>query len=154
MDDTLRLRAIEESDQPFLLELLASTRPELALPDPAARAILLKMQHEAQRSHYLRLYPHLEASIVLVDGQPAGRMYVACTATEIRLLDIALLPEFQRQRIGGRLLSRLQDLARELGVPLRLHVLQGNPAQSLYQRHGFVAGQQDGLHRPMEWMPT
>ena len=153
MEDTLRLRAIEESDQPFLLALFASTRPDLALLDPVTREMLLRMQLEAQRSHYLRHYPQMEASIVEVDGQPAGRMYVACTATEIRLLDISLLPEFRRRRVGGRLLSRLQDTARDLGVPLRLHVLQGNTAQGLYQRHGFHAGEPEGLYRPMEWSP-
>jgi ribosomal protein S18 acetylase RimI-like enzyme len=153
MEETLRLRAIEESDQAFLLELFASSRPDLALLDPATREMLLRMQLEAQRSHYLRLYPQLEASIVVVDEQPAGRMYVACTPAEIRLLDISLLPEYRRRRIGGRLLSRLQDTARELGVPLRLHVLQGNTAQSLYERHGFQAGEAEGLYRPMEWSP-
>jgi ribosomal protein S18 acetylase RimI-like enzyme len=151
MDDTLSLRAVEEDDLPFLLELFASTRPDLDVLDPATRDMLLRMQYDAQRVHYLSQFPQLEASIVLVEGKAAGRLYVACTASEIRLLDISLLPEFRHQRVGGRLLAWMQEDARELGVPLRLHVLQGNPAQGLYERHGFLAGPAEGLHRPMEW---
>jgi GNAT superfamily N-acetyltransferase len=154
MEDTISLRAVEENDLAFLLQLFASTRPDLDVLDSATRDMLLRMQYDAQRAHYLSQFPQLEASIVLVEGQPAGRLYVACTACEIRLLDISLLPEYRRQRVGGRLLAWMQEDARQLGVPLRLHVLQGNPAQGLYERHGFLASPSEGLHRPMEWLPT
>jgi ribosomal protein S18 acetylase RimI-like enzyme len=148
---TIRLRLAGESDQDFLLSLLASTRPDLSLLDGPTRAILLRMQFDAQRAHYLRLFPQLERNVVLVEGQRAGQLCVARGATEIRLLDISLMPDFRRHRIGGRLLAMLQDESRRRGMPLRLHVLQGNSARQLYERHGFQSGQLDGLHYCMEW---
>jgi len=153
MDETgaIRLRAADEADQDFLFELLASTRPDLSLIEGPARAMLLRMQFEAQRSHYQQIFPQLEASVVLVGEQRAGRLYVARTLSEIRLLDISLMPGFRRRHIGSYLLSMLQDEARGLGLPLRLHVLQGNPAQHLYERHGFQPGPLQGLHLSMEW---
>jgi|APAra7269096613_1048513.scaffolds.fasta_scaffold07312_2 ribosomal protein S18 acetylase RimI-like enzyme len=153
MDETgaIRLRAAEAADQEFLLELLASTRPDLSLIDGPARAMLLRFQFDAQHAHYLQHFPHMEASVVLVSGQRAGRLYVARTPTEIRLLDISLMPDFRRRGIGGHLLTLLQDQARNRGLPLRLHVLQGNPARQLYERHGFQASVLEGLHLSMEW---
>ncbi|MGO4377752.1 GNAT family N-acetyltransferase [Pseudoduganella sp. RAF53_2] len=153
MDETeaIRLRAAEEADQDFLFELLASTRPDLSLIDGPARSMLLRLQLEAQHAHYRQHFPQLEANVVLVGDQRAGRLCVARTDNEIRLLDISLLPGFRNRHIGGHLLSTLQEAARHLGLPLRLHVLQDNPARHLYERHGFQPGALDGLHLSMEW---
>lgn len=153
MDETrnIGLRLAGESDQDFLLELLASTRPDLSLLDGPTRAMLLRMQFDAQRAHYRRLFPLLETYLVLAGGLRAGQLCIARSATEIRLLDISLLPDFRRRRIGGHLLAMLQDESRRRDLPLRLYVLQGNRAQQLYERHGFQPGQLDGLHHCMEW---
>jgi ribosomal protein S18 acetylase RimI-like enzyme len=149
----ISLRPVEEGDQEFLLELLAGTRQDQLLVDGPARAMLMRLQFDAQVAHNRRLYPRLEVNVVLVDGQRAGRLYVARGPAEIRLVDISLLPEFRRRRIGGQLLAQLQEEGRRRGVPLRLHVLHGNAAQHLYERHGFLPDQVQGLHRPLEWNP-
>jgi ribosomal protein S18 acetylase RimI-like enzyme len=113
--------------------------------------MLLRMQFDAQRAHYLRLYPQLDTNVVLAGGLRAGQLCIARGASEIRLLDISLMPDFRRRRIGGHLLALLQDESRRRGLPLRLHVLRGNPAQQLYERHGFQLDQLDGRHHCMEW---
>lgn len=149
----LSLRAITAGDQDFLLALADSTRDDLHLLDRALRTQLVRMQHEAQASDYGRRFPHLEQHLVLADGTPAGRLCVARGANEIRLVDISLLPAYRCRRIGARLLGRLQDESRQADLPLRLHVLQANPAARLYRRLGFQPGAVDGLYQAMEWLP-
>ena len=54
---------------------------------------------------------------------------------------ISVLPECQRQGIGGRLISRTRELARELGF--RALLLCGDPDYYLYQ--GFVPAEMLGI---------
>jgi len=153
MDKQLTLRRAEASDQDFLLALVESTREDLSLLDHTVKAMLVRMQYDAQLSEYRRRFPGLEESIVLVGSASAGRLYVARSREEIRLVDISLLPPFRGQGIGSRLLLRLQDESHQSGLPLRLHVLQGNPAGALYRRLGFQPGESDGMYLAMEWHP-
>lgn len=147
------LRPVDAGDQPFLLALVASTREDLLLLERTISAMLVRMQYDAQLSDYRRRYPGMEESIVLADGAPAGRLYVARGRHEIRLVDISLLPAFRRRRIGSALLARLQQESVRAGLPLRLNVLQGNPAAGLYRRLGFQPGEAQGIHLAMEWHP-
>ena len=153
MAGQLSLRAVTSSDQDFLLALVDSTREDMSMLDRTLRGMLVRMQHEAQVTDYRRRFPRLEQNLVLADGAPAGRLYVARGGGEIRLVDISLLPAFRRQRIGASLLARLQDESRQSGLPLRLHVLLGSPALKLYQRLGFQPGAVEGLYQAMEWHP-
>lgn len=153
MHSQLTLRPVEAGDQAFLLALVESTREDLAVLDPNVRAMLVCMQNEAQVTDYRRRFPGLEENIVLADGAAAGRLYVARSRDEIRLVDISLSPSCRGQGIGSRLLARLQDESQQSGLPLRLHVLQGNPAGDLYRRLGFQPGATEGMHLAMEWQP-
>ncbi|WP_161630606.1 GNAT family N-acetyltransferase [Pseudoduganella violaceinigra] len=148
------MRPVVAGDQAFLRELVASTRPDLSILDRAIGEMLVRMQYDAQVSDYRRRFPGMEESIVLVDGVTAGRLYVARSRAEIRLVDISLLPAYRGCSIGGQLLARLQDESAGAGLPLRLHVLQGNPAEELYRRLGFRPGEEEGMYLAMEWHPT
>ena len=149
----LTLRPVEDGDQSHLLALVESTREDLAILDRTIRTMLVRMQYEAQLTDYRRRFPGMQERIVLADGAAAGRLYVARNLEEIRVVDISLLPAFRSQGIGGRLLARLQDESQRSGQPLRLHVLQGNPAGALYRRLGFQPGAADGIYLAMEWHP-
>lgn len=91
--------------------------------------------------------------MVLVDGEPAGRLYVARWAEEIRVMDIALLPPFRGQGIGERLLAPLLREGAEAGKTVSIHVEQTNRAMSLYRRLGFVEVGEHGVYRLMRWTP-
>lgn len=136
-----------------MLALVACTREDLLLLDRTISTMLVRMQYEAQLSDYRRRFPGMEESVVLVDGASAGRIYVARSRHEIRLVDISLLPEFRGRRIGSALLASLQEESANAGLPLRLHVLQGNPAAGLYRRFGFQPGVVEGIYLAMEWQP-
>src|SRR5688572_12378444 len=126
----IALRPIGPDDRSFLLAVYASTRePELAAVewDAAQKAAFVEMQFDAQHAYYQEHYAGAAFDVILVFGQPAGRLYVAREGDEIRIVDIALLPEFCNRGIGTTLLRELQSEAAAAGKPLRIHVERFNP---------------------------
>jgi ribosomal protein S18 acetylase RimI-like enzyme len=89
--------------------------------------------------------------MIVSDGTAAGAMIVARTEREIRLVDIALLPDYRGAGLGGVLLNRLQVEARTTGRPLRLSVHQSNRARRLYERLGFSPVGMTADYIRMEW---
>ena len=149
------MRPIRLDDHPFLLELYASTREQelAALPwDAAQKAAFVRMQFDAQHAQYQEHYAGAAFDIILINGQPAGRLYVARKDEEIRIVDIALLPDYCNRGIGTTLLRGLQSEAAAVGrKPLRIHVERFNPALRLYERLGFRQIADRGVYLFMEW---
>ena len=101
----IALRPIVPEDRSLLLAVYASTRePELAAVewDAAQKAAFVEMQFDAQHAYYQEHYAGAAFDVILVDGQPAGRLYVAREDDEIRIVDIALLPDFATAASGRR----------------------------------------------------
>ena len=88
----------------------------------------------------------------MIDNQPAGRMWIGRDKDEIRLLDIALLPEFQKRGAGTILLQRMIDEASAAQKPLRhmVFVLNDN-AHRFYERLGFSVIEDLGAYKHMEY---
>jgi GNAT superfamily N-acetyltransferase len=150
-------RPVAPADDEFLLDVYASTRAdEMALvpwSDGQKRAFL-KMQFDAQRGEYFKRFPGADYRVILVGGRPAGRLWVARTPEQIRLLDIALLPEFRNRGVGALLVRRLADEARRAGLPLRHMVFQLNEdALRFYGRLGFARLELRGGYWEMERRP-
>jgi ribosomal protein S18 acetylase RimI-like enzyme len=61
-------------------------------------------------------------------------------------MDIALLPERRGRGIGTRLLQELLDAGRASGRSVSIHVERENPARRLYERLGFHAVGEHGIH--------
>ena len=104
------LRPATEADRDFLARVYASTREqELAqVPlSPEQKAAFLRQQFEAQSAHYESNYTETSFDVVLVDGEPAGRLIVARWAEELRIVDIAMLPQQRGRGVGGRLMGEL-----------------------------------------------
>jgi ribosomal protein S18 acetylase RimI-like enzyme len=153
---TITLRPVEDGDERLLREIYASTREdELAvLPwDDEEKAAFLRAQFDAQNAHYRGNYEGATFDVVGVEGAPAGRLYVARWAEEIRIMDIALLPEHRGMGIGTRLLRDLLDEAARSGRRLSIHVEKHNPALRLYERLGFAPVADRGVYLLMEASP-
>ncbi len=151
------LRPIGPADREFLYRLYASTRQaEMSLLDwsDAEKEEFLRMQFEAQHRYYVEQFPAARLDVVLREGEPIGRLYVDRRDDEIRLIDIALLPEHRGGGIGGAMMRELLDEAREAGMPVRIHVERFNPAMRLYQRLGFERLEEQGVYDLMEWRPS
>jgi ribosomal protein S18 acetylase RimI-like enzyme len=89
--------------------------------------------------------------VVVVDGRPAGRLYVARWPEELRVIDIALLPEYRRRGIGTALLRALLEEAGASGRPVRIHVERFNPALAVYEKLGFRLLEDRGVYLFLEW---
>lgn len=148
------LRDEQEGDVFFLERLYASTRQEeLAQSgwDAATRETFLASQFRAQREHYRRQYAKDQFQIIVQGQEPIGRLYVGRWRDEIRVIDIALLPQWRGRGIGT---SLLRDVMREAAlrrVPVRIHVETFNPARKLYERLGFVTIEDKGVYLLQEW---
>lgn len=94
------------------------------------------------------------ASIITRSAQDIGLWKVASDSTITDLIQVQLLPDFQRLGIGSHLIGRLQDECRLAMRPITLHVFASNPALALYQRLGFQVAEQDEHSFQMLWQPT
>ena len=152
--DYLLLREAKPEDEPFLLEVYASTRSEelegLGWNDDQKRAFI-KMQFMARE----RTYPQAGNRIILLNGHPIGRMMVDREDALIRLRDIALLTEYRNAGIGSRLIQDLMKEATASGKPIHLHVVSTSPAVRLYERLGFrLSGDETAAYLQMKWVPA
>ena len=148
------LRPVEPGDEAFLLQIYASVRAaELAqVPwSDAQRAAFISLQFEAQQLHYRTHNPTATHDIILLDRQPIGRLYVARRNSEIRILDITILPEHRNQGLGTPLIENLMKEAAGAGKPLTIYVESFNPSLRLFERLGFVKIEEDGVNLLMEW---
>jgi ribosomal protein S18 acetylase RimI-like enzyme len=149
------LRAERPEDQDLAAEIYASTRAEeIALATDwtaEQRVAFLRFQADAQWNHYAAYYPKAQRWIVEVDGAPAGRLYLDTREDEIRVVDIALLPQFRGSGMGTALLEVVLQRAAAAGLAVRIHVEKMNPAMSLYRRLGFVVVEDKGVYDFMEW---
>jgi len=152
MPHTLRRVQSDESD--FLYRVYASTRTdELASVgwDASQQEAFLRMQFKLQTQGYRQQFPNADYQIVLHDGQMVGRLIVARRLEEIRLIDLALLPEHRGLGIGSGIIHALQHEAGQAGKPLRLHVEVFNRAQRLYDRLDFVPIATGAIYLELEW---
>ena len=152
----ISLRPALPEDRDFLGRVYASTRTEeLAVTgwDDATKDAFLAQQFNAQDDYYRATYENASYDVILVDGEPAGRLYVARWADEIRLMDISLLPECRGRGIGEQLIRALLDEARAAGKPVTIHVERGNRALSLYRRLGFGMIADKGVYLLIECRP-
>lgn len=152
------LRPVGPADEEFLLGVYASTREEelaqVAWP-PEQKMAFLRSQFEAQRREYTARYPDAQYDVILLDGRPAGRLWVGRDEEQIRLLDIALLPEAQNRGVGALIVRGLIDEAARTGRALRHMVFMMNVgARRFYERLGFVVFEEVGAYHHMEWRPA
>ena len=136
------------------MEVYASTRFEELEGtgwDDNQKLAFIRMQFLARE----RSYPEVDSKIILLNGQPAGRMLVDRDDAAILLRDIALLPEYRNAGIGSRLVQDLMNEAASVGKPIRLHVLSTSPAVRLYERLGFCRTSTDpAAYLEMKWVPA
>jgi ribosomal protein S18 acetylase RimI-like enzyme len=148
-----KLRTVTDADRAFLIDLYASTREEELAHvgwDDAAKRAFIEHQFSAQDAAYRGNYPGATLDVIEVDGAAAGRLYVYRGASDIRIMDIALAPEFRGRGIGTSLLRELMAEADASGRKLSIHVEMNNPARALYERLGFRPAGEHGIYVLME----
>lgn len=156
MPDTVTLRPVEPGDEPFLRALYAATREEelTALGwSPAQMEAFLERQFRAREQQYRSQFAGAGDDLVLVEGEPAGRLYVERREFLIRVVDIAIAPAFRGRGAGTALLAGVIAEASAAGKVVELHVEASNPALRLYRRLGFVQTDAVAPYLRMQWRP-
>ena len=137
--------------------MYASTRQEeLAVTGwPQAEIdAFLGQQFEAQHRYYMAHFGDADYDVILGEGKEAiGRLYLDERDDEWRIIDIALLPAWRGQGIGGQIVQDVIDAAQADGKAVRIHVERVNPAMHLYQRLGFMKVEEQGVYHLMEILP-
>lgn len=138
---------------PILTEGFRAVRgARFAVLPPEQTVSLLDLQFRAWRQHWqatARVW-----QLLVSDERETTAVGYALTQAEadgLRLVDLAILPQHQRQGHGHWLLNQLlAQLAP--GQTLELKVDIGNtPAEMLYRRLGFETLAEDGLQRTMRY---
>ncbi|MDJ0569808.1 MAG: N-acetyltransferase [Pleurocapsa sp. MO_192.B19] len=146
------IRPIEETDEPFLSEILyqALYIPPGASPLPRdiiLRPELAKYIQDWGRKDDIGFIAALKPSQILVGAawlrlftsNNPGYGYIDDNTPE---LSIAVLPKYRAQGIGTKLLTELLCQARSSYSAVSLSVLLDNPALRLYRRFGFEVFEQ------------
>lgn len=151
----IALRPVSPLDDEFLLAVYTSTRAdELAQIDweEGQKENFVRWQFDLQRTEYEARYPDARYQVILVNQEPAGRIWIGEDETQIRLLDIGLLTQFQNLGVGTILLKELIAEAVTKNKPLRHMVfVLNNNAHRFYERLGFVTIEDLGGYKHMEW---
>ncbi len=126
------LREATEADREFLWELHA-----LAMRAPVERT--WGWDEGFQRGYFDEHFDPAKRRIVVVDGQDAGVLQTERREDSLFLANVEILPLFQGQGLGTKIVEDVLAEARAQGLPVTLQVLKENPrARSLYERLGFV----------------
>lgn len=146
-------RPARPEDEAFFARVFADVRreefAEAGLEPEALEAFLLS-QFGAQQAHYRSAFPEAERWVLRYENRDAG-IAILNEGSEVRIVDLALLPEFRGRGIGTALLAELKERAAGLGVPVVLHVEMHNRARRLYERLGFRPAEAVGIYVRMEW---
>jgi len=118
------------------------------------KAAFLDMQFTAQKTHYEQYYPDCAFMVIEMDQVAIGRLYIDRADDDIRITDIALLPEFRGRGIGLMLMEEILAEGQATGKRVTIHVEHDNPARRLYDRLGFHQVDTNGVYHLMEWCPS
>jgi ribosomal protein S18 acetylase RimI-like enzyme len=157
LPEALGIRPAKDSDKHFIASLYRATRSDLRLIDAETEFIetLIGQQQQAQAIGYGGQFPNALYFIVEHHGEAIGRLVVDFGPNEIRLVDIALIPEVRSQGYALGILRALKHAAGSVCVPLVLTVYKQNlVARHLYEKEGFCIERGDDMVDLMTWYPS
>ncbi len=152
---TYYLRKAEPQDEEFQSRLYFLQQAEMVQSwgwDEDQQKTFLQMQYRARNAGYSMAFPEaINAIICCLDGTAVGRLLTTDTQSDLHIIDIALLPQYQGRGIGSQILTALQRNCAIDGKKISLHVPCDSPAARLYARLGFRLVEQTGVYAQMEW---
>tara|TARA_R110001583_G_scaffold86499_1_gene225886 strand:+ start:11106 stop:11573 length:468 start_codon:yes stop_codon:yes gene_type:complete len=134
MKFTIGFRKVKHDDVEFLLRL---RKKSMSAHLVKAKIKLTNEQHlERIKDHYY------DSHIILRDRKPIGVLKMGVIAVNgpiqsLHIRQLQILPEFQGEGIGSKVLMVVKKRALQLQLSITLNVLLKNPARGLYLRHGF-----------------
>jgi len=153
--DSIRLKESEVHDVAFLVSVYADSRFEEMQQihhwNTAEKDEFLRFQFNAQDTHYKEHYPNAEYLIIEQASKAIGRLYIDRQASDICIMDIAILREHRRQGIAKKLINDVLNEAKQKKLSVNLHVEPDNVAKKLYLSLGFVVVGEISFYEKMQW---
>lgn len=143
------LTPVSSSDEPFLVELYASTRAEEMTLVPWSseqKRLFLQMQFEAQSQYYRERYPNASFDLIKLNDSPVGRLYVAELADEIRIIDLTFLPAHFNHQVFEALIEEILQKAAQVGKPVRIYLENYSSQTETFVRLGFQKIGEHGIY--------
>ena len=157
-DKTLSLRPIQDEDLLVLCEIYGSTREEelkqVTYWSVQDKKAFIQQQFTAQHEYYQKNYNGAAFYLIFKNKIPIGRLYIHENYQEkgIRIIDIALLGNWQKKGIGKNILEDILAKASLIKRNVSIHVEAFNPAKHLYERLGFEKiSETNGVYHLMQW---
>jgi len=126
-----QLRPASESDRAFLYALHCGTMREVI-------ERTWGWDENWQQTDFARRFSEYAVSVIEIDGQPGGGLWLELTPEKLHIVELQLLPEMQGKGIGTAVVQRVIEQGANQGVPVTLSVVRANPlAKRLYERLGF-----------------
>jgi ribosomal protein S18 acetylase RimI-like enzyme len=154
MSEVLTLRPARADDEEFLFRLFSTVYGEKLQPvllDAEEKNRLLGLMYQGFTQHYNSLAGASDDRLVLLDNQSIGRMILIQMREEIRLAELAILPQYRSRGIGSALVSQVQTESRMSKRPVRLQVARFDRVLRLYERLGFHRISAAGPYLHLEW---
>jgi ribosomal protein S18 acetylase RimI-like enzyme len=151
-----KLSPIDNFDEPFLLTVYTSTRSkEMAVVSwsEEQKSAFLEMQFQAQHNYYLSRYPNASYSIINLEEQPIGRLYIERQEDKIKILDITVLPEYRNQGVGTKLIAEILQEGEQAEKPVQIYIENYNQSSNLFSRLGFQPVAEEGINVLWQWNP-
>lgn len=157
-DKTISLRPILAEDSSLLCSIYASTREkelqQVQYWTAEQKQAFIEQQFLAQHEYYQKNYVGAAFYVIKKNNQAMGRLYIHENFQEkgVRIIDIALLPQWQNQKIGKGILKDILQKGKLLKRNVTIHVEAFNPAKLLYERLGFEKiSETNGVYHLMQW---
>lgn len=135
---TLRPATID--DKVFLFDLARTVYKQLVIDQFGT------WDEPLQKSNFERKWERANYRIIGINDKRIGTIWTTEEKDHIRLNEIQLLPEFQRQGIGSDLVSNELEKAKKCSKALRLRLLKENSAIYFYERLGFAVYDETESH--------
>ncbi len=138
-DITTRPESDIEEDRQFLRRLFCSLDQVQTLMQFGDQAeLLIDMQLQAREQQYHALYPDGSFELILLRGEPIGRLAIDRSDSPWTLIDIAIMPEFRGHAVGSSLIRELLQSACDVKIDVRASVHADNlHARRLWLNLGF-----------------
>jgi len=137
---SLELRPVVPGDESYLYRIAYERFFEELRADlwpPGTAEPLLKLQVEGQRTSYASAFPNADHGIIMLYGQPAGRLLMDRGPQVHHIVDILVAKEYRGKGVGTAILRAVCIEADLLHKAVRLYVGVNSRAAGLYQRLGF-----------------
>lgn len=147
VNQAISLRAAKEEDYEFLYRLHRET-----LRDAIDQT--WGWDEGWQAHHFREKFDIARKKIIQQDDIDIGCLEVRDKGDHIFIAYIALMPPYQNQGIGSKLIEAVLDEAHRRNVPVELKVLRRNPAHTLYRRLGFKVIETSSTHYFLRFDPN